>query len=473
MSDQMSDHENYNENFTSHSASASGCESAGFSDDFETYHDSDGMSIIWDDCNSKEVIDSNFDKEVIESNFEEVTDSDSDSDELHMPDIATQNFDFFNIPESLKTLKDELIQDYRLPSEPESMSLRRQPLSNSQIASLKHYIAWNKSNGTVKAYELHKTVLESVSGIPILSLHTVRKLAQSITEFIPTKVDMCPNSCIAYTGKYQNLTKCPFVHHKKGLCGAERYKESLKGEAIPRAQAQFLPVMKTIQAMYANVETSKLLHHRDNCLKQALHLVGTALSENKYSDYGNSQVHIMQHKNMGLFKDERDIAFAISTDGAQLTMKKQSNTWVLLLIILNLPPTIQYKSCNVIINFATPGPNSPGDIESFLYPLFQSMAEASEGIWMYDAIDSSAFINKAYITLALGDMLGSAKLSGMSGHSALLGDRFSYVKGAKSSLERGAKAQYYPIAPPENPKYNPDRPAYYWGSPIPVMVTAQ
>lgn len=89
------------------------------------------------------------------------------------------------------------------------------------------------------------------------------------------------------------------------------------------------------------------------------------------------------------------------------------------------------------------------------------MAEASEGIWMYDAIDSSAFINKAYITLALGNMLGSAKLSGMSGHSALLGDHFSYVKGAKSSLERGAKAQYYPIAPPENSKYNPDWPAYY------------
>ena len=67
----------------------------------------------------------------------------------------------------------ELLQYYRLPSEPERISLRRQPLSNSQIASLKHYIAWNKSNGTVKAYELHKTVLESISGIPILSLHTV------------------------------------------------------------------------------------------------------------------------------------------------------------------------------------------------------------------------------------------------------------------------------------------------------------
>jgi hypothetical protein len=249
---------------------------------------------------------------------------------------------------------------------------------------------------------------------------------------------MCPNSCIAYTGKYKDFDECPFIHYKTGLCGQKRYRNSPNGGTIPRAQAQILPVMKTIKAMYANVETSKLLRHRDNCLKQALHLVGTALSEKKYSDYGSSQVHVMHHNYMGLFKDKHDIAFALSTDGAQLTMKKQSNTWILILTILNLPPTIRYKTENVIINFATPGPNSPGDIESFLYPLFQSMAEASEGIWMYDAIDSSVFISKAYITMALGDMLGSAKLNGMSGHTAIFGDRFSLVKGAKSSLEKGA-----------------------------------
>ena len=31
--------------------------------------------------------------------------------------------------------------------------------------------------------------------------------------------------------------------------------------------------------------------------------------------------------------------------------------------------------------------------------------------------------------MALGDMLGSAKLNGMAGHSAICGDRFSLVKG--------------------------------------------
>ena len=139
---------------------------------------------------------------------------------------------------------------------------------------------------------------------------------------------------------------------------------------------------------------------------------------------------------MHLFHDSRDIAFALSTDGAQLTMKKQSNTWLMILLILNLPPTIRYKTKNVIISFATPGPNSPADIESFIRPLFEEMARASEGIWMWDAVDSSNFVNHACITMALGDMLGSAKLSGMGGHSAFYGDRFTLCKVQKQALQK-------------------------------------
>ncbi|KAI0039342.1 hypothetical protein FA95DRAFT_1504300 [Auriscalpium vulgare] len=49
----------------------------------------------------------------------------------------------------------------------------------------------------------------------------------------------------------------------------------------------------------------------------------------------------------------------------------------------------------------------------------------------------------------------------MAGHTALFGDRFSMIRGAQSSLKKGAKAQYYPCSPPESLKYNPDRPKKY------------
>src|ERR1700677_1937038 len=54
--------------------------------------------------------------------------------------------------------------------------------------------------------------------------------------------------------------------------------------------------------------------------------------------------------------------------------------------------------------------------------------------------------------MALGDMLGSAKLNGMAGHSAIYGDRFSMVKGAKT--------QYYPISSSVIAMVNCDRPLY-------------
>ena len=99
-----------------------------------------------------------------------------------------------------------------------------------------------------------------------------------------------------------------------------------------------LPIKPTIQALYANVDTSRLLRHRDNLLKQALHLIGTAAAATKtFSDFGDSQMHTVHHKHLNLFQDSCDIAFALSTDGAQLTMKKQLNTWLVILIILNLP----------------------------------------------------------------------------------------------------------------------------------------
>ncbi len=43
----------------------------------------------------------------------------------------------------------------------------------------------------------------------------------------------------------------------------------------------------------------------------------------------------------------------------------------------------------------------------------------------------------------------------MAGHSALYGDHFSLVQGAYPAKEKGAKAQYYPISPPEKERFNP------------------
>ncbi len=230
---------------------------------------------------------------------------------------------------------------------------------------------------------------------------------------------------------------------------------------MPRAQLTVLPVKATIQALYANQDSSRLIQQRDQTLKRVLRLTADAMdvSKRSYSDFSNGKIHTDVHyESLGLFQDPRDIAFALSTDGAQLTMKKHSNTWILILILLNLPSELRYRSNNVIINFATPGPNSPGDIESFLRPLFEEMAQANEGIWIWDALKDGYFVCRAWITLGLGDMLGSAKINGMAGHGGIYGDRFSMVQAAKTSNQSGARTQYYPIMKIDH--FNPNRCKY-------------
>jgi hypothetical protein len=88
---------------------------------------------------------------------------------------------------------------------------------------------------------------------------------------------------------------------------------------------------------------------------------------------------------------------------------------------------------------------------------FEELAQASVGMWTWDAVDSSYFVLRAYLCGVKGDMLGSATLSGMAGHSAVYGDCFSLVQGARPTKEKGAKFQYYPISPPQKEIHNKDR----------------
>ena len=387
-------------------------------------------------------------------NSSDIEDIASDSDES-MGESDNDSVSSASLP-ALDGLRSELLDGYTLSPCPDS-EFHVRSLTKSEMLSLQHYIAWSKSNGTVLAYKLHAQVLQSTSNEDILSLYSVRKLAAIIADLQPQQVDICPASCIAFTGKYKHMETCPSIRDSK-VCGQARYRTNRR-KPVARAQMVIFSIMATIKAMFANVETSQLLRYRDKCLQKALHVVATAATQT-FSDFGDSEVQMDLYQSRSLFEDPRDIALALSTDGAQLTMKKQSDSWLLILILLNLPPEIRYQSNSTIIALSTPGPKPPHDIESFIYPIFEQMAMASEGIWTWDAVDSSYFVNRAYVTMILGDMLGSAKLNGMAGHMAVYGDRFTTVRGARSSLAKGAKAQYYPIHPPNNEQYNPDRPFY-------------
>src|SRR5260221_5587380 len=95
---------------------------------------------------------------------------------------------------ALNHLKTKLLGDYKCSAQAPAGRLVVSTLTSIERLSLLHYIAWQTSGGTVKAYNLHAMVLEEATGLTILSLFRVQKLAMHLTRLTPRKVDMCLNS---------------------------------------------------------------------------------------------------------------------------------------------------------------------------------------------------------------------------------------------------------------------------------------
>jgi hypothetical protein len=133
---------------------------------------------------------------------------------------------YFNLPSSLVELRSKLLRGYTTPAECPDTATAPRVLTSSEMLTLKHYIAWKKSNGTVLAYKLHAEVLQSAN-VEILTLYNAQELAATLTALNPLKVDMCPRSCIAYTGEFEDMDSCPYICAGK-ICGEPHYQTKHK-----------------------------------------------------------------------------------------------------------------------------------------------------------------------------------------------------------------------------------------------------
>ena len=172
---------------------------------------------------------------------------------------------------------------------------------------------------------------------------------------------------------------------------------------------------------------AEAMRYRHKHLQEALKKLKSDSYPTTYFDFSDSIHHLNHFRNLHLFQEETDTAITILGDGAQLIMKKQSDVWVLIVTILNLPHDMRSKTTNTIMPLVIPGPLSPGNVESFVYVLYEKLAKLSVGVWAYDAFLGRSFVLKVFLCGVLGDMLGSAKLSRMAGHMALYGCHFSMV----------------------------------------------
>ncbi|KAK2459295.1 hypothetical protein APHAL10511_008688, partial [Amanita phalloides] len=112
------------------------------------------------------------------------------------------------------------------------------------------------SNRSQEMYASVEKALERCTPpVKIDSLHVVKKTIKNLTRVKEIEMDMCINSCVAYTGPLLSLQNCPH-------CGKPCYEETSSHKHV--ACQCFISILlgPQIQAMYRSPEGAKHMHYR-------------------------------------------------------------------------------------------------------------------------------------------------------------------------------------------------------------------
>ena len=121
---------------------------------------------------------------------------------------------------------------------------------------------------------------------------------------------------------------------------------------------------------------------------------------------------------------EYDTVLMLSIDGAQLYKSKKSDCWIYIWILVNLAPDKCYKVRNILPGGVIPGPEHPGDLDSFLFPGLAHISTLQrEGLPIWDAYRQVHAISFLYLLLLLADSIAMGQLSGSVGHHGRKGCR--------------------------------------------------
>jgi hypothetical protein len=271
------------------------------------------------------------------------------------------------------------------------------------------------------------------------SLRQIERIIGEFTGVESITHDMCPDTCLAFTGPFADLEKCP-------TCDKDRYDQiKLQASAGRNKVARkfhTIPIGPQIQALWRDTDSAKQMyyrHERTERLLQEIREAGGAIDT--YDDFimGSDYLHAVVNGDIS----ENDVVLMISMDGVQLYESKVSDCWIYIWVVMNLAPDIRYKKNHVLPGGFIPGPNKPKNVDSFLFPgLHHLAALQNEGLSIWDARRDATFISFLYLFLATADGPGLVYFDGMVGHCGKNGCRL-YCGVIGRRKHRGS--HYYPV----------------------------
>ena len=272
-----------------------------------------------------------------------------------------------------------------------------------------------------KAYEaIRQNIQACFPDIEVLSHYQAERRARDLSGVITWEHHMCIKSCVGFTGPYSNLERCP-------KCGQARYKEKDLEESngerkVPRRVFTTLPAGPQLQACWKHPQTAEDMSYRWRKTEELRRERTETGEPGLYDDIlcGEAYQDLVNDGVVG----EYDTVLMLSIDGAQLYDNKQSDCWIYIWIVVDIAPDKRYKIRNILPGGVIPGPEKPGDIDSFLFPgLAHLVALQREGLPIWDAYRRRRAISFLFLLLVLADSVAMARLSGSVGHHGRKGCR--------------------------------------------------
>jgi len=214
----------------------------------------------------------------------------------------------------------------------------------------------SRYNLTDKAFQ--QTML-AVNGGNI-SQYQVKKVLKSIVKLKPIWIDMCINSCCAYTGQYKDHVQCEY-------CEAPRFQDisDANKKHVPRRQMAYFSIKDRLIIQYQDPVRSKELRYRATVHNSDFNKIEDIYDGERYQKL----------LSCGFFNDDRDVALIGSVDGYQIFRQKTDDCWVVLMINANLCPENRVKKENLMITSIIPGPKEPKHFNSFMYPIVNELKD--------------------------------------------------------------------------------------------------
>ncbi|KAG2343765.1 hypothetical protein BDR05DRAFT_975794 [Suillus weaverae] len=294
------------------------------------------------------------------------------------------------------------------------------------ILSLKYYFA----NLTVNAYNLNMTY----------SHYHIKNAVTELSGMVPIVHDMCPNTCLAFTGPYADLACCP-------RCREGRW-DPKKTMATQKVAHQ------TFNTFLIGLQLQALWRHPDNAEKIILdELKMTGGIPDVYEDilHGKQYLDACQS---GKIKD-RDAVLMLLIDGTQLYESKCSDCWIYILVLFGHSPDVCYQKKYVLPGSIIPGPKKPKNLDLFVVPGLQHLhAIQAEGLAIWDGAQQKEFHSNPFLFVATVDGPGMVFLTGLVGHHGKMGCHL--YCGLQGHHKPGAPTYYPALHRPHDGHDHPD-----------------